>query len=190
MKNTFKIIFILLFSLKANCQITTILPLNSVDVPIGAYLKDLNNELPFWEGTWEGIANNKKYIFEFVIFRQHLITFPNNHYEDEIKGKLKVIDLNTNQILYNNLDISNYESYIIHGLSLRGGVFHFWFQDTINNCYNEASFSLVKDSVSSNQIMYKNFELGEYGSYLNCNYQNQSDIPMFLPRVDLVLTKQ
>lgn len=190
-KKTIITLFILFNTVFASCQVTTTVPLNTYDYPNGAYLKDLNNELPFWEGTWEGIANNKKYIFEFVIFRQHLITFPNNHYIDEIKGKLKVIDLNTSQELYNNLNITNYENFKIHGLSLRGSVFHFWFQDTINNCFNEASFSLVKDPATSNQIIYKNFELGEYiGNYLNCSYQNQSDIPMFLPRVNLVLTKQ
>ena len=53
MKKILKFAFCLLLALNANSQVTTIVPLSSYDYPNGAYLKDLNNELTFWEGTWE-----------------------------------------------------------------------------------------------------------------------------------------
>ena len=72
MKKIFKIAFILLFTINVNSQITEIVPLNSLKNENGTYRKDLNNELPFWEGTWIGITNNRKYTFQFEILYQEM----------------------------------------------------------------------------------------------------------------------
>ena len=193
MKNL-NILILLLVSTMANCQVTAIMPLNTDDYPDGAYLKDLNNELPFLVGTWEGVSNNLKFTFQFTLFTQQLKIYEDGiyNYEDEIKGKFKVMDLNTNQIIYDNLATTNYENYNILCLTIRHSrEFHFGFYDNENNCYNTAYFILIKDINNPNQVIYKDFEMGSYGGLWGCpTYQNQSNIPMFLPRVDLVLTKQ
>jgi hypothetical protein len=194
MKKSIKILCLLLVSFMANCQVATIVPINTDDYPNGAYLKDLNNELPFLVGTWEGMSNNLKFTFQFTLFTQQLKNYDDGiyNYEDEIKGKFKVTDLNTNQVIYNNLTTANYENYNITCLTIRNGrEFHFGFYDNENNCYNTAYFILIKDNSNPNQVIYKDFEIGSYGGLLGCTtYQNQSDIPMYLPRVNLVLTKQ
>lgn len=190
MKNLILFLSLFLFTLKSNSQVTTTKPLNTVNYPNGAYLKDLNNELPFWAGTWEGISNNKKYTFVFTLFRQAPINFAGYHYEDVIKGKFKVVDLITNQTIFNNLSVINFEDYTIDGLVTRDREFYFGFYDNETNCFNTVYFTLVKNPNNLTQIDFKDFRFGEYGGLIDCSYQNQADIPMHLPRVDLVLTKQ
>ncbi len=190
MKYLIKIMAYLLISLNANCQVTTEVPISSYDYPNGAYLKDVNNELSYWEGAWEGTINNKKYTFVFTKFIQYLKgdTNSNYYYRDEILGKYKVVDLATNQVLYNNLTAVNHDDYSILGLAIRNGGFSFWFQDVASKCYNSVEFSLHKINGQPNQIKYCNFRFGEY--HYCTNYSNQASIPMFLPQQELILTKQ
>ncbi|MCO6174947.1 hypothetical protein NHF50_07790 [Flavobacterium sp. NRK F10] len=192
MKTLFKILTLLLISLNVQCQtVTTVVPYRTLDYPNGAYLKDLDNEFPFWLGTWEGTADNKKYTFTFVLFEQHLITFPNGEYEfkDKVVGKLKVTDLATNQVIYDESSFANFDDYIIKGNVIYGREFYFGFYDKENHCNNSADFTLVRYDNNPNQILYKNFSYDEYW-YWDCSYTDQLDIPMFLPKVDLMLTRQ
>jgi hypothetical protein len=191
MKKILKFAFCLLLALNANSQVTTIVPLSSYDYPNGAYLKDLNNELTFWEGTWEATLNNKKYTFVFTKFVQHLYSYANDYfYRDELLGKYKVVDLTTNQVLYSNITATNYDDYSILGLALRNGDFSFLFQDDASKCYNSVKFSLQKINGQSNQIRYCNFRLDEYHYYDCTNYADQLSIPMFLPQENVILIKQ
>lgn len=197
MKSILKI-FCLFITINVSSQVIQTVPLQTLDYTNGTYFKDLNNELPFIVGTWEGVVNNIKYTFEFTLFPQVLRSYEDNTYEyrDDLKGKFKVTNLSTNQILYDNLGVSTHEDYKILEIHISQGVeFKFLFFDTEQNCNNQAHFSLLKDINNLNQVIYKNFELGEFGVFYNdnygCpNYQNQSDIPMFLPTGDLVLVRQ
>jgi hypothetical protein len=159
-------------------------------MPNGAYAKDLDNEFPFWIDTWEGVVNNKKYSFTFIKFTQHLTIYPNGSYkyEDVVVGKLKVTNVLTNQIIYNESNFTNYEDYLIKCLIIIDDEFRCGLYDKENHCYNSADFILVKDPNNPNQILYKDFSYDEY--YECSTYQNQEDIPMFLPKVDLTLTRQ
>ena len=187
------IILIFLFINKISAQVTQIVPLNSLRMNFsqnGAYLKDLDNKLPYYQGTWEGVSNNKKYSFIFIVSYQQLISLPNGdyYYEDRIIGKFKVIDLATNQVLYDDTTISNIDDYKINSSSTKGHlVLHF--NDISAHCYNSALFILNKISGQPNQLQYYAFQYG-YVSPIDCPYQNQEDIPMFLPQNDFVLTKQ
>ena len=51
-------LFIVLVSL-ISCKAQTY-PLRTygISIPMNAYLKDTNNELPAYEGTWKGMWNN------------------------------------------------------------------------------------------------------------------------------------
>lgn len=193
MKNTIKILSLfLLFTINCNCQVTSIVPLESLssEHPNGVYLKDLNDELPFYVDTWVGILNNKKYTFEFVKFTQHLSRYEPDgdyHYCDRLKGKFKVEDLSTGSILYNDLSITDYYDYKLNLLSLRIGA-SFSYIDK-ENCFNSAKFFLLKVAGNSNQLRYKHFRPTDYIN-IDCPYANQGDIPMFLPTGDLILTRQ
>ena len=60
-------LFLLFLYSYINGQVTQIVPFNtySFSQPNGTYFKDLDNTLNYYEGTWEGILNNKKYTFIF-----------------------------------------------------------------------------------------------------------------------------
>lgn len=178
-----------ILSIPSYGQVTGILPLNSFDLPNGAYVKDLGNQLTYYEGKWVGSLNNKKYTFEFVKFPQHLSQYEvggDYYYMDNLMGKFKVEDLSTGTVLYDNLSAINYDDYNIFLSSLRNGA-SFGYLDSIN-CLNSAGFYLFKVSGSPNQLSYKNFALDDYIEY-NCPYATQAEIPMFLPTSDLILTK-
>ena len=194
MKYVIKLIACLLITLNASCQVTQIVPLNSLrqdHSSNGVYFKDLNNELSFWEGTWEGTINNKKYTFVFIKFSQNLRSnnSTNYYYRDVLKGRYKVVDLATNQVLYDNLSATNYDDYSILGLAVRNGDFIFRFRDTDSKCNNSVQFHLQKSNSQPNQVKYCYFRFDSY-YFPNCpNYPDQESIPMFLPRVDLTLAK-
>lgn len=192
MKYLIKLLVCLLITLNANCQVTTTVPISSYDYPNGAYLKDLDNELSYWEGTWEGTVNNKKITIVFAKIIQHLKGDVNEHYyyRDEIIGKYKVVDLITNQVLYDNLSATNYNDYSILGLVVRNGDFTFRFQDVDSKCYNSVQFHLQKITGHPNQVKYCYFRFLDYQNWDCTNYTNQGSIPMFLPQVDLTLIKQ
>lgn len=178
-----------IFSIPSYGQVTGILPLNSVDLPNGAYVKDLGVQLPYYEGKWVGVLNDKKYTFEFVKFSQHLSQYElggDYYYMDDLMGKFKVEDLSTGTVLYDNLSAVNYDDYNIFLASLRIEA-SFGYLDTIN-CLNSAGFYLSKLPANPDQLRYNNFALNEYLAF-NCPFATQAEIPMFLPTSDLILTK-
>jgi hypothetical protein len=191
MKIPLKISILLLFTLNCNCQT---LPLNSPEDPNnGGYLKDIDNVLPFWVDTWKGSVGNKEYTFQFTTFLHHTVSFPNGdyYYKDKLIGKFKVVDLTTNEVLYDDLGVSNFEDYKI-SLSYPGNNigYVFSFDDDIAHCRNSVEFTLLKNSTNPNQIKYLNFEYTEFISTSNCIYPEQEDIPMFLPKTELILIRQ
>ncbi|MFC4739317.1 hypothetical protein ACFO3U_04865 [Flavobacterium ponti] len=190
MKNILKFICFLFFTINLSCGAQIVVPLKTIDEPNGAYKKDLNDIFTFWEGTWKGNINNKEYTFEFVKFTKHLITLSNGeyYYRDMLLCKFKVVDLNLNIILYDDLNITSYENYKIYNLGNIFSEYFFQYNDS-DNCNNNIKFTLVKDINNPNQILYKDFSFDEY-LYFDCPYANQQDIPMFLPKVDLTLTRQ
>ena len=196
MKTLFKFLFFLLISLNSNCQtVTTIIPYEtpSYETPNGAYLKDLDNEFSFWLGTWEGIDDDKKYEFTFVLFQQHLTTYPNGEYEfsDEVVGKLKVTNISTNEVIYDESSFTNFDEYLIHGYLIKGRSFYCGLTDKEYHCNNGADFTLVRSATDVNEILYKDFRYDEYYTLDGpCPYATQEDIPIYLPKVDLVLTRQ
>lgn len=190
MKNIIK--YLLIFTV-LSCK-SQIVPLSSYDYPNGSYVKDIDNELDYYVGTWKGVLNNIEYTFEFVKFTHHLNSYTGTatgtyHYEDELKGKLKVIDLQTNQVLYNNLNSTNYEDYLILGLAKKNGMFNFWYKSKADKCFLDAEFVLKRINGQPNQLNYCYFTLNSYRDF-GCNYLDINQIPIFLPKQDLIITKQ
>lgn len=178
-----------------NSQVTQTIPMNSsrFEHPQdGVYFKDINNELDYFVGTWEGILDNKKYTFQFIKFVEFLETDLNDinyYYIDCIKVKFKVVDLTINQVLYDDTAITNSDDYKVSGIVLRGGTFWFSYND-VENCHNQVNFDIHKVSNQPNKLKYCYFSYYEFNPYMfDCPYENQDDIPMFLPKEDVILTK-
>ena len=174
------------------CQ-TPILPLSTYeDIPIGAYLKDLDNVLLPYIGTWEGTLNNKKYTFVFVKFPQH-DNF-GEYYIDELMCNFRVVNLVTGSIIYDNLGATNYGDYRINTSRPFRGLLHCYFIDTDENCKNSLEFYMRNINGQPNKLTYYDFRYseswGDLSIGLNCNdFSDRMEIPVFLPRQDLILTK-
>ena len=181
----------LLFSVYTNAQVTLTVPYSSSKYDYdqnGIYYKDLENKMAHYIGTWEGTQNNKKYIFQFVKFTQHYETdYSKYYYIDILSIKFKVIDLNTNQTLYDDTNITNYDDFKISFLGLISG--GCWYLDKVN-CNLEAKFNILKVPNNANQIKYCHFRWGEWFIPGNCPYTSAEQVPMFLPKEDLILTRQ
>lgn len=192
MKRYIIIFGILILSTKVVGQVSEIVPMNSLRFEhpgTGVYFKDIDNELDYFVGTWEGVQNNKKYTFNFVKFTQQLVSDINdvNYFKDVIKVKFKVVDLTNNQVLYDDTATTDFNDYKISGISLRSSTFRFSFLDN-ENCYNQINFDIHKIVNQPNVLRYCYFSYFEYRD-INCPFQNQGDIPMYLPKQDLMLTK-
>lgn len=169
------------------------MPLNTTDFPNGAYMQDLDNELPFWIGTWVGETNNRKLTLTFTFFqKQHFIDGSENYYKDKVVGKFKVEDLLTNTVLYDTSSASQYNEYPVNTSVFRNIALSCIFQDDASRCFNTATFKLFKISGEQNQVQYKAFSRNSYNDLPgNCpQYDDIMDIPMPLPTTDLILYRQ
>lgn len=101
------------------CPQKTIVPLRTwTEIPEEQcyYLKDTNNELQDYVGTWTGTWNNKTiYISISKITEKYSWVF--KYYSDFLIAKFKVLDSNGN-ILFDNTNLPN-EQAKIEGLSFR-----------------------------------------------------------------------
>lgn len=73
------------------------------DIPENAYLKDINNELNSYTGTWKGSWDNKTI---FIIFKKVTNKYDEvfKYYRDYLIGKFKVVDVNGN-IMFDNTSL-------------------------------------------------------------------------------------
>jgi hypothetical protein len=60
-----KIFLFILFSVAISCTAQTYPLRTFTEIPENAYLKDTNNELATYEGTWKGTFNNKTIFITF-----------------------------------------------------------------------------------------------------------------------------
>ena len=175
----------------SSCQ--TIVPRGTIHVPSGAYVKDINNSFTPYIGTWEGTVNNKKYTFKFTKFEKYLKTNSDGYafYKDYMLGNFKVTDLSTGLILYDNLSATEYENFRMSGNPIpTRGICFFSFLDTEANCSNGLEFMLRKIKGQPNQLTYCDFQVDDFWKFWDCPaYPDRTNIPIFLPRQDFILTK-
>jgi hypothetical protein len=195
MKNII-LLLVLMISCKSfpqsNCSQYTILPLRTyTDIPEDQcyYLKDTNNELQAFVGTWKGTWNGKTI---FITFKK--IT---NKYNDTLKyntdiiiGKFKTIDSNGN-ILFDNSTLSDDQS------KIRGGNY----QNVTNKylmsyrdkdiCRMNGTIYLTFANIAKTQL---NFSFQQYNQVLtsDCYFHGwpEADRPEPLPKSNIILTKQ
>ncbi|SMC78849.1 DUF6705 family protein [Moheibacter sediminis] len=119
MKNVFIILMISLSGMIANAQ-SPVLPLRSHGdyITNGCYLKDSQNELLPFTGTWVYQNGNTKVTLKFQRVKLHLdMSYP-SYYKDILEAKYKV-EVN-NMVIFDNLN----EAYNIVGTSMiSGGIF-------------------------------------------------------------------
>lgn len=98
------------------CPQKTIVPLRTwTEIPEEQcyYLKDTNNELQDYVGTWTGTWNNKTIFLQIVkITDSYNSTF--KYYKDFLIAKFKVLDSSGN-ILFDNTNLPNHQAKITGG---------------------------------------------------------------------------
>ncbi len=183
MKKIFLFIVLFLFiSFKAQTY-----PLRTYyDTPNGSYLKDTNNELSAYEGTWKGSWNNK------VIY----ITFKKNNYFyketlgcyiDILVGKFKVTD-DYGNVFFDNTYLSDSDS------KLKGGTFRKK-DDKYSLIYSDSEicglngFIQINFTDSNKTKLAWKFNEGNFIITKDCPYYNSPEFPQPLPK-EIILTKQ
>ena len=155
------------------------------EIPENSYLKDTNNELPAYEGTWKGIWNNK---IIYITFKKITNKYNENlkYYKDNLIGKFKVLDNNGN-VLFDNTNLPDSDP------KIWGGKFR-KVDDKYSLVYVDADLCNTSGNIiinftdnSKTQLNWK-LNLGSNMITTDCQYYN-TGIPEALPK-EIVLTKQ
>lgn len=187
-----KLIIISIFFIAQFSSCQTIVPITTLNPPNGSYSKDLDDKYLPYLGTWEGIIDNKKYTFIFTKFTKHYTVWPNGEsfYSDDFGAKLKVTDLLTNTIIYDNTAITTYDDYKIWGAYPMHGICHFLFFDEVSPCKVDLEFNLRNVAGQPTQLKYSNFSFSEGVFLWECTqYAKATDKPVILPKVEFILNK-
>ncbi|MCE3075634.1 DUF6705 family protein [Chryseobacterium gwangjuense] len=186
MKN---ILLLILFILATSCKAQTY-PLRTYStVPSDSYIKDLDDELLAYEGTWTGQWNGKIFNLSLKKIKKYFTHLNNNpYYMDVLIGKFKVTNLN-GLVLFDNTSVSDSDAKIVGGkifsqsstkYSLRyldpdicdmNGLIMINFTDQSKTMLNW-KFSDTTDIITS-----------------DCSFYNSNPFPDPLPK-SIVLTKQ
>ncbi|MFP3831475.1 DUF6705 family protein [Chryseobacterium sp. SIMBA_028] len=91
-----------------SCNAQQIYPLRTyTEVPANSYIKDLNDELLPYEGTWKGAWNGKTIWVYFNRIKKHFTYLENRpYYNDILIGKFKIVNTN-GSILFDNTNLSD-----------------------------------------------------------------------------------
>ncbi len=189
-----KVLIILLLTQSLLSCAQTIYPLNSPDAPVDSYIKDINNEFDPYLGTWEATWNNKK-ITLYLIKMSHTYTerFKGGHYyEDFVIGKYTVVDLTSGAELENTTGITNIDDVPIKSTVLvrNKNQLRFLYSNrapTSADCDILSTIILTKDLTNPNILTYKYF-VNNY-NYKGCPYTNLDDIPINIPKKNIVFHK-
>lgn len=184
------------------CPQKTILPLRTyTDIPEEQcyYLKDTNNELQDYEGTWKGIWNNKTIFITFKKLTDRYSIY-RKHNRDLLIAKFKVLDNNGN-VLFDNTSDSD-DNAKIKGSGFAnigsksgpnndiGGKYTLLYYDT-TLCNLKGTIYIGFVNTTKNQLKFK-FTQRRQTIFQSCYYYNypSSQYPKPLPDEDIILTKQ
>ncbi len=168
-------------------------PFNTViGIPSGTYVKDIDNKLLPYVGTWEGEWDGKK--FTLVIEKRfkeiNMSESGYYYYEDRLVGKYKITTLSNNVVIANNLNEQNYNLMKIRnsGSGKNNALWMLYLDKDL--CSVTASF-VLRGNPATNQLEYRGFLQDEYWNSQGCQFAGLEDIYNLIPipKVNLVLTR-
>lgn len=185
---------ILIIAISCKAQIVDVNTSPVVMTQGGYYAKDSNNEFALFLGTWEATWDNKKIILYLSKVTHHYNTHPrlNSYYNDYVVGKYKVIDLSTGAVLEDTTGNTNVDTMPIESTVLIRNKNQLRFLYTrrglnTNDCGILSHVILTKDLSNPNILNYK--YLVDSHNYKYCSYTNIDDIPVNIPKQEVVLHK-
>lgn len=181
--------FIILFFICLFYNAQQTFPLRTyTDVPSNSYIKDLDNELLSYEGTWKGTWNGKTvwvYLKRYKRYFTHLENRP--YYNDVLIGKFKIVDSN-GAILFDNTGLPDSNTKIVGSrfFSIPNVRYDLNYIDP-DLCNTTANITINFTDSSKTQLNWvMNFDSNMITSA--CQYYNTA-IPDSLPE-EIILTKQ
>jgi len=195
-----KNILLTLLTITAFSCKSQIIPQNNayVDIPQGAYIKDTQNFLDNFVGTWQYQNGNEQFTITFAKELHHKYT---SWYEDILYGEYKYIDVNGNTII-NTLPNINiyYSSKLYHQIAGATSLVRLQFPSCPEcnigeyriKCYFDdpdrpyQDLAIILRSVSSTQIKVKLFREGK-SIFVDNNYDAPDD--MRIPAAEYTMNK-
>ncbi len=191
---TMKKILILGFIILSNlsCKSQTIMPLEEVKNYINSengipknitYIKDVNNVLDKYVGTWKGTYNNRNY--EFRILK--ITNKPGRITEDRLLMRYVISDSN-GTIVEDTRALPDTSSYVIKGDYLDGSFYELYYIGKESLCGQIGSIIIDIQPNSNNKVMRMLFlPQQEILSLTDCPNGSATQI---MPLNNLILTKQ
>ena len=182
MKNLF---YLILFSIGLSCN-AQVLPLRTyTQIPQNAHLKDTNNELQSYVGTWVSTWESKTfYLYVARVEDNYNTTL--KYYADILVAKYKVLDANGN-IIFDNTNLSN-DNAKIKGSKFKKSVGKYSLGYVDGDLCGMMGFIQVNFTDSTKSQLNWKFNEGSNLIGPDCQYYNQP-FPKPLPKT-IVLTKQ
>ncbi|WP_335621882.1 DUF6705 family protein [Chryseobacterium camelliae] len=182
MKN---VLLFILFTVTISCTAQTYPLRTFTDIPENAYLKDTNNELPAYEGTWKGTWDNKTI---FIYFKKINKKYNENlkYYKDLLIARFKVLDSNGN-ILFDNTNLTDDKAKIWGGKFKKVDDKYSLIYIDPDLCSTSGSIYINFTDSTKTKLDWKYFYTNEIITS-DCPYYN-TGIPQPLPK-EIILTKQ
>jgi len=186
MKKIFYLTTMILITISCNAQTY---PLRTyTPTAENSYLKDTNNELQYYEGTWKGEWNGK---ITYVTFNKviHKYMTSVNQYRDMLVARFKVTDLN-GTILFDNTNLSE-DSVKIFGTRFRKADDKYSLIYVDKDLCGRSGDVLINFTDSTKTKIQWTYSQSENWINKDCFYHDwaQADVPQPLPNT-IVLTKQ
>ncbi|MFC6267773.1 DUF6705 family protein [Frigoriflavimonas asaccharolytica] len=182
------IISMMLFAVLNCAQIYPIT--KNTDVPNNGYVKDLNNDLLPYVGTWKGTWDNKViYIYLERFKKQRSYNINHIYFKDILIGRFKVLNADETAVLFDNTNLPDNNTKIegLRFFSVPITQYAMMYIDQ-NICTTGDIYINIVNSTNT-QLQWKYSPDNDILS-LDCPYVvNNLPIPQALP-TNLVLTKQ
>ncbi|SDD87884.1 DUF6705 family protein [Riemerella columbipharyngis] len=181
-----KVILITTLFVACLCKAQTYPLRTFTQLPNGAYLKDTQNELSTYEGTWKGTWAEKTIYLTFKKQTRFYNTVL-GIYKDFLIAKFKVLDKD-NKILFDNTHLSDKDAKIVGGkFRKKDGKYSFSYRDE-DICDINGYITIYFTDNTKKKLQWDFYE-GDNLITPDCRYYKAKEFPQPLPK-SIVLTKQ
>lgn len=186
---TIHLIITLFIFTTLSCKAQHIIPIEDYhnypnDIPDGAYIKDVNNKLAKFLGTWKGTYNSK--VYEFLIVKSTKEYSKLYFKLDRLLIRYKITDTN-GVIIENTTSLEDDSMYTIKGNYLaETGTYVLSYQGRKSNCGQNGNIfiSVFGDNKDKMQLF-----LYPKGESYDCD-DPRGFVEQILPTDEIILTKQ